>query len=85
MHGIRVIRVVGGRIGRNFVNSLQFFLGSLAMVRDLKDNNICVNSVQSVRNSRNSQGMWANRANFASFAGILRHSLPLVRHLKRNI
>ena len=85
MRGIRVIRVVGGRIGRNFVNSPPIFLGSLVMVRDLKDNNICVNSVRSVRNSRNSRGMWANRANFASFAGILRHSLPLVRHLKRNI
>ena len=55
------------------------------MVRDLKDNNICVNLVRSVRNSRNSRGMGANRANFASFAGILRHSLPLVRHLKHNV
>ena len=55
------------------------------MVRDLKDNNICVNLVRSVWNSRNSRGMGANRVNFASFAGILRHSLPLVRHLKRNV
>ena len=55
------------------------------MVRDLKDNNICVNLVRNARDSHNSRGMGAKRANFASFAGILRHSLPLVRHLKRNV
>ena len=53
------------------------------MVRDLKVNYICVNLVRSARNSRNSRCMGANRANFTCFAGILRRSLPLVRHLKQ--
>ena len=43
MRGIRVIRVIGGRIERNVVGSLQFFLGSLSMVRDLKVNYIYLN------------------------------------------
>ena len=34
------------------------------MVRDLKDNNICVNLVRSVRNSRNSRGMGGESGEF---------------------
>ena len=40
---MRGIHVIGGRIERNLVDSLQFSLGSLLMIRDLKVNYICVN------------------------------------------